>query len=69
MPSISKLLSMTILALAFSMGMNQGLRAEDVSFEDANKILTKYCAGCHNADDANGEFALDTFEALVKNGL
>jgi WD40 repeat protein len=68
MPSISKLLSMTILALAFSMGMNQGLRAEDVSFEDANKIFTKYCAGCHNADDANGEFALDTFEALVKGG-
>lgn len=27
-----------------------------------------YCIDCHSADDADGEFALDTFEALMKGG-
>ena len=27
-----------------------------------------YCVDCHSADDADGEFALDTFAALMKGG-
>ncbi|MCE2694363.1 MAG: hypothetical protein LW645_08865, partial [Verrucomicrobiaceae bacterium] len=27
-----------------------------------------YCIDCHSADDADGEFALDTFAALMKGG-
>ena len=31
-------------------------------------ILTKYCAGCHNPDEAAGELLLDTFEGLMQGG-
>lgn len=31
-------------------------------------ILTKYCGGCHQADDAAGDFALDRFQDLMKGG-
>ena len=27
-----------------------------------------YCIDCHSADDADGEFVLDTFAALMKGG-
>jgi len=38
--------------------------------KDVQPLLTKYCAGCHNATDAAdyGEFALDAFPALMKGG-
>lgn len=31
-------------------------------------LLETYCIDCHSADDADGEFALDTFAALMKGG-
>lgn len=31
-------------------------------------LLEQYCVDCHSADDADGEFALDTFAALMKGG-
>jgi len=31
-------------------------------------LLEQYCIDCHSADDADGEFALDTFAALMKGG-
>ena len=31
-------------------------------------ILIKYCAGCHNPDDAAGELLLDTFDGLMQGG-
>ena len=72
MPSISKLVRMTLLtlvvALAVMLTTSHTANGDDVAFEDVNKILTKYCAGCHNAVDSNGEFALDTFKALLKGG-
>ena len=43
--------------------------AEPVDF--AAKIaplFEEHCVDCHAADDADGEFALDTFEALLKGG-
>ncbi|MBA3314699.1 MAG: hypothetical protein M3552_11130 [Planctomycetota bacterium] len=38
--------------------------------KDVQPLLTKYCAGCHNAADAadNGAFSLDNFTALMKGG-
>ncbi len=42
--------------------------ADEPSYPQAQSILIKYCAGCHNEDDANGEFALDSFEAMLKGG-
>ena len=44
-----------------------GADAPDFS-KDVQPIFTKYCAGCHNTDDANGEFVLDDFESLMKGG-
>ncbi|HEX6987729.1 MAG TPA: c-type cytochrome domain-containing protein, partial [Planctomycetaceae bacterium] len=35
---------------------------------DVQPLLTKYCAGCHNADDASGDFVLDDFDSLMKGG-
>lgn len=31
-------------------------------------LFEQYCIDCHSADDADGEFALDTFAALLKGG-
>lgn len=31
-------------------------------------ILQKYCAGCHNADEREGEFSVETFDELQKGG-
>ncbi|HUG92470.1 MAG TPA: c-type cytochrome domain-containing protein [Planctomycetaceae bacterium] len=31
-------------------------------------LFRKYCNGCHNADDANGELVLDDFAKLMKGG-
>jgi sugar lactone lactonase YvrE/mono/diheme cytochrome c family protein len=31
-------------------------------------LFDTYCIDCHSADDADGEFALDTFAALMKGG-
>ena len=35
---------------------------------DVAPILTKYCAGCHNDDDAEGKFSLSSFDALKRGG-
>ncbi len=29
-------------------------------------IFTKYCAGCHNDEEREGEFSLETYPALLK---
>ena len=44
------------------------LIADEIKFEDANRIFAKYCAGCHNNDDANGDFALHDYASLSKGG-
>lgn len=36
---------------------------------DVAPIFTKYCAGCHNADEANGELNFDSFATLMKGGV
>ncbi|MCA9203478.1 MAG: hypothetical protein KDA59_10555, partial [Planctomycetales bacterium] len=36
--------------------------------EHVAPLLTKYCAGCHNADDREGDFSLETYAELQKGG-
>lgn len=31
-------------------------------------LLTKYCTGCHNSQDADGKLALDSFDGIVQGG-
>ena len=35
---------------------------------DIAPILRKYCAGCHNAEEANGELRLDAYAEILKGG-
>ncbi|MCC9658524.1 c-type cytochrome domain-containing protein [Rhodopirellula halodulae] len=35
---------------------------------DIVPLLEKYCVGCHSADDAQGGFAMDSHEALLRGG-
>jgi hypothetical protein len=35
---------------------------------DVAPILREYCAGCHNGDDLDGEFSVETFRLLMKGG-
>ncbi|SVD78785.1 uncharacterized protein METZ01_LOCUS431639, partial [marine metagenome] len=36
--------------------------------KDIAPILREYCAGCHNNDDPEGEFSVETFQYLIKGG-
>ena len=46
------------------------LLAEDAPdyARDVAPVLRRYCAGCHNAEEANGEFRLDTYTEMLKGG-
>ena len=35
---------------------------------EVRPVLTKYCAGCHNAGESYGEFALHDFDSLMRGG-
>jgi WD40 repeat protein len=50
--------------------MSSCVFAEDVpTFEaDVAPIFTKYCAGCHNADELEGGLSLESFAALQNGG-
>jgi WD40 repeat protein len=36
--------------------------------KDVAPILAKYCVGCHNAEDREGDLSLESFAGLVKGG-
>lgn len=43
--------------------------ATPISFDDQiAPILAKHCAGCHNAGDKEGSFAIDSYSGLVAGG-
>ena len=42
--------------------------ADEPTHKQVQIILTKHCAGCHNDDDNNGEFRLDSFNEMSKGG-
>lgn len=55
-------------ALAAILAATSTLRAEDAPAPDyaarVAPILAKYCAGCHNDDDREGDFSLESFASL-----
>jgi Planctomycete cytochrome C/WD domain, G-beta repeat len=60
-----------ILGFTFAMAVLRptsflAIAAELEFHRDVQPILTKYCVGCHNAKEAEGEFACDSIERLMK---
>ena len=55
-----------LLALVYAPSL-QAEEAPDYT-RDVAPVLRKYCAGCHNAEEANGEFRLDSYAQLFKGG-
>jgi len=67
--SIKTFARTSVLFGAFLMIVSSSRAAEGPSYhEQVAPILTKYCAGCHNPDDAAGELLLDTFDGMMKGG-
>ena len=58
--------------LTLLLGCLTALATSHAQSVDYTKQITPlwdtYCIDCHSADDADGEFALDTFAALMKGG-
>ena len=54
--------------LAILLAASPALRADDAPAPDyasrVAPILAKYCAGCHNDDDREGDFSLETYASL-----
>ncbi len=46
------------------------LAAEDnkAGYEQASAVLRKYCQGCHNADDREGDLSIESFTQLQRGG-
>ncbi len=56
---------------ALMLGLCGALHAKDAApdYEQAvAPILQKYCAGCHNPDDHEGKFSVESFDALQLGG-
>lgn len=58
---------LAVLVLAPQIGFAEELPAPDFA-KDIAPLLTKYCAGCHNADDRDGKLSLNSFGELEKGG-
>ena len=57
-----------MMSLAITFACAVTIRADDTNYKNVQIILTKYCVGCHNEDETNGDFRLDTFEQMQKGG-
>ncbi len=56
-----------LLLLTFALATT--IHAQTVDYtKQIVPLWDTYCVDCHSADDADGEFALDTFAALMKGG-
>ncbi|PQO44306.1 WD40 repeat domain-containing protein [Blastopirellula marina] len=56
---------LTFLMLSLLIATTAGAAEPNVDYaRDVAPLLTKYCAGCHNPDDANGELILSTYDGL-----
>ncbi len=61
-------LSINLLAVVLAWLLSSPTSADEPTYARVQAVLTKYCAGCHNADEANGEFSVHTFAGLIKGG-
>jgi sugar lactone lactonase YvrE/mono/diheme cytochrome c family protein len=60
-----RLIPLTLFGLITTVFIN----AQTVDYtKQIAPLWDTYCIDCHSADDADGEFALDTFAALMKGG-
>jgi hypothetical protein len=59
-------LAATLLSVVFFCAGNAEALDKLEYYRDVQPLLTKYCVGCHNPKDSEGEFACDSFENLVK---
>ena len=58
-----------LLFVACLLGVPAICHADDPDFtREVKPILTKYCAGCHNDDDAEGKLSLESFSSLQVGG-
>lgn len=60
-----------ICSISMLLGVASSLMAADKSpdYQQAvAPILQKYCAGCHNGDEREGEFSVESFDELQKGG-
>ena len=61
-----------MLLFLLLIGITASLEAAPPAAPDYNKqvapILKKYCAGCHNNDDREGDFSLETYAEIQKGG-
>ncbi len=54
-------------ALTAFLGFAHDLQAKTIDFaSDVQPLLTKYCVGCHNTQEAEGGFACEDFAGLIK---
>lgn len=57
------------LSLGWLLALVATAHAQTVDYtKQIAPLLDAYCIDCHSADDADGDFALDTFAALMKGG-
>ncbi len=54
-----------LLSLQATVALAVADERRDVNFEQVSSILNKYCAGCHNAEDREGEFSVSSFQDLL----
>ena len=60
---------MRLITLIFTTLLAASAQAETVDYaKQIAPLLEEYCIDCHGADDPDGEFALDSFAALMKGG-
>ncbi|MGB0582730.1 MAG: c-type cytochrome domain-containing protein [Limisphaerales bacterium] len=58
----------TLSALTLLSVLSGGAFAAPGFHNDVAPILREYCAGCHNNDDLDGEFSVETFRLMMKGG-
>jgi mono/diheme cytochrome c family protein len=64
-----RLMSLLRSILLLSLACLAAAHAQTVDYtKQIAPLWDSYCVDCHSADDADGEFALDTFAALMKGG-
>ncbi len=56
-----------LLASGLRAGDEEKAAAPDYA-RDISPIFRKYCSGCHNANDREGELSLTSYDALLKGG-
>lgn len=66
--STFRLATWTTTAAFFCLFFVSHAQADDPTFDQVQTVMLKYCAGCHNADDDNGGFSVDSFDSMLKGG-